>query len=177
MDLPVSVNVSPLSLRSVDFTNRVAQTLAERGVRPDRLMLEVTESMAFDIPEAVEPLAPLHDLGVKISIDDFGTGYTSLSVLSQLPLDELKVDQTLVRDATTSPASEAIVRSVCELAHRLGLSAMPEGVEDEELTETMRSFGFDLLQGYHVARPMPEAELIAWIAERSTPAPAIFDLV
>jgi EAL domain-containing protein (putative c-di-GMP-specific phosphodiesterase class I)/acetyl esterase/lipase/GGDEF domain-containing protein len=171
MDLPVSVNVSPLSLRSVDFTDRVAEALAVRGVRPDRLMLEVTESMAFDIPQAVERLAPLHELGVKISIDDFGTGYTSLSVLPQLPLDELKVDQAFVRDSMTSPASEAITRSVCELAHRLGLSAVAEGVEDEELTETMRSFGFDLLQGYHIARPMSEADLVSWIVGDSLCAP------
>lgn len=179
MDLPVSVNVSPLSLRSVDFTDRVAEALAVRGVRPDRLMLEVTESMAFDIPEAVERLAPLHELGVKISIDDFGTGYTSLSVLPQLPLDELKVDQAFVRDSMTSPASEAITRSVCELAHRLGLSAVAEGVEDEELTETMRSFGFDLLQGYHIARPMSEADLMSWIVDDSScrpeDAPAAFE--
>ena len=166
MDLPVSVNVSPLSLRSVDFSDRVTQALEQRGVQPDRLMLEVTESMAFDIPEAVERLAPLHERGVKISIDDFGTGYTSLSVLPHLPLDELKLDQKFVRDAMTSPASEAIARSVCELAHRLGLTAVAEGVEDELLTETMRSFGFDLLQGYHIARPMPEADLLAWMTER-----------
>ena len=160
LDVTVSVNVSPLSLRSVDFAERVTNALRCRDLEPGRLMLEVTESMAFDVPEAVERLGPLRDLGVRISIDDFGTGYTSLSVLPQLPLDELKVDQQFVREAQTSPASEAIVRSVCELAHRLGLSAVAEGVEDETLAHLMTTFGFDLLQGYHFARPMPEADLL-----------------
>ncbi len=160
LDLTVSVNVSPLSLRSVDFGGRVRSALELRGLPAGVLMLEVTESTAFDIPEAVERLGPLRDLGVKISIDDFGTGYTSLAVLPHLPLDELKVDQQFVRDSLTSSASEAIVISVCELAHRLGLSAVAEGVEDAVLAERMASYGFDLLQGYHFARPLPEADLV-----------------
>ena len=94
-------------------------------------------------------------LGVKISIDDFGTGYTSLSVLPRLPLDEIKVDQQFVRAMLTSSASDAIVRSVLELAHRLGLSAVAEGVEDGELAERLTGYGYDVLQGYHFSRPMP----------------------
>ena len=164
VSISVSVNISPLSLRSVDFAERVAAQVDVRSLPSDALMLEVTESMAFDIPEAVERLAPLHARGVRISIDDFGTGYTSLSVLPRLPLNELKVDQEFVRDARTSKASEAIVISVCELAHRLGLSAVAEGVEDIEDVELMTSFGFDLLQGYYFARPMPENELLAHLA-------------
>lgn len=164
LDVTVSVNVSPLSLRSADFADRVTAALDARSLDAGVLMLEVTESMAFDIPEAVERLGPLRDLGVRVSIDDFGTGYTSLSVLPQLPLDELKVDQMFVRDALTSPASEAIVRSVCELAHRLGLTAVAEGVEDETLAHLMTTFGFDLLQGYHFAKPMSEVDLRAALA-------------
>ncbi len=160
VDISVSVNISPLSLRSVDFAQRVATEVDDRDLPPSALMLEVTESMAFDIPEAVERLAPLHSRGVRISIDDFGTGYTSLSVLPQLPLDELKVDQQFVREARTSKASEAIVVSVCELAHRLGLSAVAEGIEEPEDAALMSSFGFDLLQGYYFARPMPEDDLL-----------------
>ena len=164
VSISVSVNISPLSLRSADFAERVAAQVDVRSLPSDALMLEVTESMAFDIPEAVERLAPLHARGVRISIDDFGTGYTSLSVLPRLPLNELKVDQEFVRDARMSKASEAIVISVCELAHRLGLSAVAEGVEDIEDVELMTSFGFDLLQGYYFARPMPENELLAHLA-------------
>jgi len=160
VDLTVSVNVSPLSLRSIDFGDRVRFALEARSLPPGVLMLEVTESAAFDIPEAVERLGPLRELGVKISIDDFGTGYTSLAVLPHLPLDELKVDQQFVMDAIHSSASRSIVISVCDLAHRLGLTAVAEGVEDAELADLMASFGFDLLQGYHFAKPMPEAALL-----------------
>ncbi len=160
LEVSVSVNVSPLSLRSIDFGRRVRSALEARKLPAAVLMLEVTESMAFDIPEAVERLGPLRDIGVKISIDDFGTGYTSLAVLPHLPLDELKVDQQFVRDSMTSTASEAIVISVCELAHRLGLTAVAEGVEDEALAERMVSYGFDLLQGYHFARPQTETDLL-----------------
>ena len=151
--------MSPHSLRTVDFTHRVSRALRERGVPPRSLTLEVTESLAFDIPEAVERLTPLRQLGVKISIDDFGTGYTSLSVLPRLPLDELKVDQQFVRAMLTSSASDAIVRSVLELAHRLGLSAVAEGVEDGVLAERLAGYGYDVLQGYHFSRPVPEGEL------------------
>jgi diguanylate cyclase len=161
LDITVSVNVSPLSLRSVDFADRVMALLDARQLPADVLMLEVTESVAFDVPEAVERLAPLRERGVGVSIDDFGTGYTSLAILPRLPLDELKVDQQFVREAASSPASEAIVRSVCELGHRLGLTVVAEGVEDAYLADLMTTFGFDLLQGYHFARPMPEDELVA----------------
>ncbi len=163
-DITVSVNVSPLSLRSLEFADRVIALLDERDLPPDSLMLEVTESVAFDVPEAVERLAPLRERGVKISIDDFGTGYTSLAILPQLPLDELKVDQSCVRDSATSSASEAIVRSVCELGHRLGLSVVAEGVEDQQLADLMTVFGIDLLRGYHFARPMPEHDLVVHLA-------------
>lgn len=171
VDLTVSVNVSPLSLRSVDFGDRVRSALEDRSLPPGVLMLEVTESTAFDIPEAVDRLGPLRDLGVKISIDDFGTGYTSLAVLPRLPLDELKVDRQFVMDSITSAASRSIVISVCELAHRLGLSAVAEGVEDEELATLMASFGFDLLQGYHFAKPMPEAALLERMTLDAVTAP------
>lgn len=162
-DIGVAVNVSPHSLRTVDFTSLVAGAVAERDVPPQSLTLEVTESLAFDIPEAVERLTPLRAMGVKISIDDFGTGYTSLSVLPRLPLDELKVDQQFVRAMPTSSASDAIVRSVLELAHRLGLRAVAEGVEDGELAERLTEYGYDVLQGYHFSRPVPEADLVALV--------------
>ena len=163
LDVGVAVNVSPQSLRTVDFTGLVARAVAARGVPPGALTLEVTESLAFDIPEAVERLTPLRELGIKVSIDDFGTGYTSLSVLPRLPLDELKVDQQFVRAMPTSSASDAIVRSVLELAHRLGLRAVAEGVEDAGLADRLTAYGYDVLQGYHFSRPVPEADLVALV--------------
>jgi EAL domain-containing protein (putative c-di-GMP-specific phosphodiesterase class I) len=113
--------------------------------------------------QAVDLLRPLHDKGVRVSLDDFGTGYTSLSVLPFLPLDELKVDQRFVRLAPISAPDEAIVRSVGELAHRLGLSAVAEGVENEEIRDLMTSFGIDILQGYQISKPLPEAALLDFV--------------
>ena len=169
VELPVSVNISPLSLSDPSLAGRILGELARRGLPASALSVEVTESAAVDVVQAVDRLRPLHDHGVRVSIDDFGTGYTSLSVLPQLPLDELKVDQRFVRASATSKADEAIVQSVRELAHRLGLHAVAEGVEDASLAERMTEIGFDLLQGYHFARPLPEAELLAFVAREREP--------
>jgi diguanylate cyclase len=162
--LPVSVNVSPLSLRSLEFGDTVLNALSSRALPCEVLVLEVTESAAFDVPEAVERLGRLHSLGVRVSIDDFGTGYTSLSLLPTLPIDELKLDQQFVLGALTSPAHEAITRSVAELGRQLGFTTVAEGVETEEIAELMGRFGFHQLQGYHFFRPLPEAQLIDLLA-------------
>jgi len=162
--LPVSVNISPLSLSDPLLAERILGELSRRALPADALTVEVTETAAVDLVQAVDRLRPLHDRGVRVSIDDFGTGYTSLSVLPQLPLDELKVDQRFVRAAATSKADEAIVQSVRELAHRLGLQAVAEGVEDAGLAAQMSAIGFDLLQGYHFARPLAEDALLAFVA-------------
>ena len=114
--------------------------------------------------DAVNLLRPLHDLGVRVSIDDFGSGYTSLRALPGLPLDELKVDQSFVRLSSTSHADLAILRSVGELAHRLGLQAVAEGVETEEVRARVFEFGFDVIQGYLFSPPLGEAELLAFAA-------------
>jgi EAL domain-containing protein (putative c-di-GMP-specific phosphodiesterase class I)/GGDEF domain-containing protein len=162
--LNVSVNVSPRSLRSTELTSRVTEALWSRSLGPDVLTIEVTESLAFDIPEAVERLGPLKRLGVRISIDDFGTGYTSLAVLPHLPLDEIKLDQQFVRQLEESAANDAIVRAVVELAHRLGLTAVAEGVETARLADKLSEYGYDVLQGFHISRPLPQDELMAFIA-------------
>ena len=168
IELRVSVNVSPRSLAAVDLAERIARSLAIRKLPADALILEITETAAFDLPRAVERLAPLRQRGVGVSIDDFGAGYTSLSILSRLPVDELKLDQQFVRQLFTSSANEAIARSVCELGHRLGLRVVAEGVESEPVATKLSDFGFDLLQGYHLGVPLPEDELLAAIATPAT---------
>jgi EAL domain-containing protein (putative c-di-GMP-specific phosphodiesterase class I) len=105
-----------------------------------------------------------------VSIDDFGTGYTSLAAIPHLPLDEIKVDMSFVKRSLTSPADEAIVRSVHELTHRLGLVSVAEGVEDAGIERLMTEIGFDLLQGYHFARPLSEGALLDFVGP---PVPAI----
>ena len=141
--------------------------LAGRGASP----VEVTETAAIDLLQAVSLLGPLHDHGVRISIDDFGTGYTSLAALPDLPLDELKVDQQFVLRSMSSPADDAIVRTVRGLAHRLGLDAVAEGVETGEIFERMRNYGFDLLQGYFLAKPLSESDLIAFARSSNAETP------
>jgi len=172
LDLPVSVNISAKAFARPDLAEWVVAKLRHRCLPPSCLTLEVTETAQVnDLFQAVRLLRPLHDLGVRVSIDDFGTGYTSFAMLPELPLDELKVDRSFVVRSATSAADEAIVRSVLELAHRLGITAVAEGVEDVVTQDRMIAYGFDLLQGYHLARPMREQSLLEFVgAQCSSPA-------
>lgn len=166
LDIPVSVNLSPTTLTTPELPIQILENLARRGLPPRSLTVEVTETAAIDLLQAVRLLRPLHDEGVRISIDDFGTGYTSLATLPDLPLDELKVDQRFVLRSSTSPADDAIVRTVRELALRLGLDAVAEGVETGEVFDRMCDYGFDLLQGYYLSKPLKESDLITYANER-----------
>jgi len=164
LELPVSVNLSPTTLTAPDLPRHILAALDRRGLPSSALTVEVTETGAIDMVRAVQLLRPLHDRGVRISIDDFGAGYTSLAVLPDLPLDELKVDQRFVLRAPTSPADDAIVRTVRALAHRLGLDAVAEGVETGELLERMTDYGFDLVQGFFLSKPLAEPDLLRFAA-------------
>jgi EAL domain-containing protein (putative c-di-GMP-specific phosphodiesterase class I) len=165
LDLPVSVNLSAKTLGRPDLAAWILAQLDVRQLPTSALAVEVTETAAADLLAAVHLLSPLHDSGVRVSIDDFGTGYTSLAAIPYLPLDEIKVDMQFVKRAPTSPADEAIVRCVHELAHRLGLVTVAEGVEDEVVRDLMVDIEFDLLQGYHFSKGLPEAELLSYIAK------------
>ena len=165
IEIPVSVNLSAKTLTRPDLAEWVLAELTARRLPPSSLTLEVTETAeTADLLEAVSLLRPLRQQGVRVSLDDFGTGYTSLAALPHLPLDELKVDQGFVLRSATSPADEAIVRSVRDLARRLGLDSVAEGVEDAEAAGRMIEYGFELLQGYHLARPMTEDSLLDYLA-------------
>jgi len=157
----LSVNLSPVLLGQRELADWLLAELAARDVDPARLTIEVTESSPIDLGEALALLEPLHDLGTRISIDDFGTGYTSIANLPSLPVDELKVDQRFVLASLTSPPDEAIVASLVELGRRLSLTLVAEGVETESHALSMERLGFDLLQGFHFARPEPEDALVA----------------
>jgi EAL domain-containing protein (putative c-di-GMP-specific phosphodiesterase class I)/GGDEF domain-containing protein len=166
IDLPVGVNFSPTTINTPDLPDRVLEELARRHLPPSCLTIEVTETAAIDLLQAVSLLRPLHDAGIRISIDDFGTGYTSLAALPDLPLDELKVDQSFVMRSLTSAADDAIVRTVRELALRLGLDAVAEGVETKDMFDRMSGYGFDLLQGYFLSKPLGESDLIDYASMR-----------
>jgi diguanylate cyclase (GGDEF)-like protein len=170
LHLPVSVNLSASNLLDVALPTRVADLLARHDLPPELLVLEVTESVLLTDPErSIAVVGALADLGATVSIDDYGTGYSSLAYLRELPVAELKLDRSFTADLLTDARTEAIVASTVELAHRLGLRVVAEGVEDEATLRHLRSLDCDVSQGYLHARPLPAEQLGCWLAAH-TPA-------
>lgn len=127
---------------------------------------EITESAIMDDPNhAIETLDRLHALGIRLAVDDFGTGYSSLSYLKRMPVDELKIDKSFVMGMTEHKDDETIVRSTIDLAHNMGLKVVAEGVESEEVLTRLRELRCDLVQGYHLTRPLPPMKLEAWLID------------
>ena len=157
----LNVNVSPRELREADYADFVAATLATHGVEASRIVLEITESLALDLGAAVTTLDRLRALGLRISLDDFGTGSSTLRLLHDCPVDEVKLD----RSFTQAPASgrAPVAAAVIHLAQALRLHAVAEGVETPEQAEQLRSLGYRAAQGYHFARPVPAAQLTEWM--------------
>jgi diguanylate cyclase (GGDEF)-like protein len=158
----LSVNVSARNLEVLGFPALVEGLLADGGTPPHRLILEVTETaLAGDTDEVVRAITELGRYGIGISVDDFGTGYTSLSHLRGLPITEIKIDRAFVSDVDRDPQSQAIVRSVIELAHGLGSRATAEGVETTEVRDWLATAGCDEAQGYLFGRPSPWQQITA----------------
>ncbi|MGY1639925.1 EAL domain-containing protein [Geodermatophilus sp. SYSU D00703] len=163
-ELTVAVNVSPSDLVCERFPDVVAGLLERHGVPAGALVLEVTESLLVqDRERAVRVLARLREAGVGVSIDDYGTGYSSLAYLAELPVTELKLDRAFVTGLTDSPRSAAIVTSTLQLAHALGLTLVAEGAEDEATVDALAALGCDLVQGFHLSRPLPAHRLGDWL--------------
>lgn len=155
-DIRIAVNVSAREFQNPDFYERMVETLADSGLDPRRLELELTETTIMENTHAaVELLRKIRKLGVKIAIDDFGTGYSSLSYLKRLPIDTLKLDRSFVNGATTDPDDAALVMAVITLAHNLRLKVIAEGVETEEHLRFLRLLRCDGGQGYLFGKPMP----------------------
>ncbi|MCH8180652.1 MAG: EAL domain-containing protein [Proteobacteria bacterium] len=160
----LSLNVSPRQFRQSDFVDRVRLALARSGARADGLILEVTEGLLIENwTDTVSRMEELVAMGVRFSIDDFGTGYSSLAYLKKLPLFELKIDRTFVRDTPGDPNDTAIVEAILSVSRHLGLRVVAEGVETREQADFLRSRGCDCLQGYHFGRPEP---LRGWLARQ-----------
>jgi diguanylate cyclase (GGDEF)-like protein/PAS domain S-box-containing protein len=158
--LAVAVNLSPLELQRGDPVRRVKRVLAETGLAPGQLELEITESSAMRRGE--ESIAMLHELtalGVKLAIDDFGSGYSNLGYLKRLPVSTLKIDRVFIRDLPDDAEDAAITRAIIALGHSLNLRVLAEGVETPAQREFLRQQGCDMLQGFLVARPMPAADV------------------
>jgi diguanylate cyclase (GGDEF)-like protein/PAS domain S-box-containing protein len=168
-DLRVGVNLAVQAMQSGDACAMVAEELAAAGLDPQHLVLEITESSLATEGEGVaDVLRALRELGVTLVIDDFGTGYSAMSYLKELPVEELKIDRSFVRDIATDPRDLAIVRSLIRLAHSLSLRVVAEGVESAAALEVLNGLGCDFAQGYGIARAMPQAETAEWLARHDT---------
>ena len=158
-DLQLSVNVSARQFHQPDFVEQVRQSLLASGADPTRLKLELTESVVLDNVETViGRMQELDRLGVGFSLDDFGTGYSSLSYLKRLPLDQIKIDQSFVRDVPGDPNDAAIVRAILAMSRSLGLQVIAEGVETEVQRDFLFENGCSAFQGYLFGRPLPIEE-------------------
>lgn len=166
----VAVNLAPRNLRDPELPLAVARALTRYGLPAQALTLEVTESGVLgDATLAGEVCAALRETGVGLSVDDFGTGYSSLMHLKHLPFTELKVDRAFTAGMISNEHDAAIVRSIIDLGHELGRTIVAEGVESQEVLDRLRAQGCDLVQGFHISRPLPEPELRGWLLARATP--------
>ncbi|MDP2367267.1 EAL domain-containing protein [Rhodoferax sp.] len=158
-DLQLAVNVSARQFRQADFVNQVRSVLDETGARPNRIKLELTESMVLDnVQDTIEKMHALKRLGVRFSMDDFGTGQSSLSYLTRLPLDQLKIDQSFVRNIGVAVTDAVIIQTIIGMARNLGLEVIAEGVETADQRAFLALHGCQLCQGFLFSRPLPLAE-------------------
>ncbi len=161
--LKIAVNVSNASVPDPDLPERLERMCNEAGVPQSAIALELTESAATGDPaRAMELFVRLRSKGFDLSIDDFGTGYSSLAPLQRLPFTSLKIDRSFVSSVLKSEASASIVLAIMSLTHALGLKCIAEGVESPEILAFLKNNGCDLAQGYHIAKPMPAAEIPAF---------------
>ncbi|WP_293748708.1 EAL domain-containing protein [uncultured Paraglaciecola sp.] len=166
--LRMAVNISMPQFRDPSFIDTVKNIIIKYGVEPDRIELEITESVVMDEPQIViEALQELKLFGVKVAIDDFGTGFSSMSYLQQLPLDRLKVDRSFVNEIKPGQAA-FIAETIVTLGNKLGLSTIAEGVEKREQASYMLKLGCDEAQGYLFAKPMPYEQLLEFLAAQDT---------
>jgi diguanylate cyclase len=166
--LDVSINVSPVDLADPGFADKIADLLAQTGADPGRVVLEVTESGAMrDLPATLRMMEQLRVLGIRFSIDDFGTGYSSLAHLKRLPVDEVKIDRSFIKELEAQLDEDVIVRSTINLGHALNLKVVAEGVEIAASLRTLTQLGCDLIQGYFIAKPMPAKAFIEWAMTRA----------
>jgi diguanylate cyclase (GGDEF)-like protein/PAS domain S-box-containing protein len=165
--LDIAVNISACQLSDPSLVDSVSRSLEQSGLDPERLCLEITESVLMDdVQSSVKALLDLKTLGVRLAIDDFGTGYSSLSYLRRFPVDLVKIDRAFIAGVGIDPAADAIVAAVTNLSHALGLTVIAEGVESEEQLVAIRALGCDRAQGFYWSSSLPADEFQAWHAPR-----------
>lgn len=164
----ISVNIAAYDLMETRLSDIISAELERYGGLPSDLQLELTETSVAEDPDRVRiALQGLNELGLRICVDDFGTGHSSLSYLSSFPIQELKVDREFVCDMVSSRRNASIVKSTILMAHELGMSTVAEGAEDKATLDALRAAGCDRVQGYVIARPLPEREFMAFVADHA----------
>jgi EAL domain-containing protein (putative c-di-GMP-specific phosphodiesterase class I) len=164
----ISINLSARQFQQDDFVRQISTVLAETGLDPSRLELEITESVAMDNADhTVSVLRRMQDLGVRLTIDDFGTGYSSLSYLKRFPLHALKIDRSFVQDIASDPRNQAVAQAIVALGHGLDIDVIAEGVETEEQRSMLQAQGCQALQGYLFSRPLPPERFGALLRPRA----------
>ncbi len=172
--IDVSINVSPLDLADPGFVDSVRSLLVQTGADAGSVVFEVTESGAMkDLPATLRMMGQLQVFGIRFSIDDFGTGYSSLAHLKRLPVDEVKIDRSFIKELEARSDDDLIVRSTINLGHAMNLKVVAEGVEVISSWDALGRLGCDLIQGYFISKPLPVQEFTAWMKARTvSPQPS-----
>lgn len=170
--IPVSVNVSRADIYHADIADIMMRTVSKYGLTPSRLHLEITESAYTEDPgQIIETVRHLREQGFVIEMDDFGSGYSSLNMLNQMPIDILKLDMQFVQSETAKPMDQGILQLIMELARRMHLSVVAEGVETKTQLDRLSETGCEYVQGYYFARPMPEGEFETLMRDQAVKVP------
>jgi diguanylate cyclase (GGDEF)-like protein len=168
LDIPVSINISPMSLHNLSLADRIGASLETWGIPSSKLILEITESAIIsDAARATETVERLHRMGIRVSIDDFGTGYTSLAYIRRLPVSGLKIDKSFVRNMDDFPDDAVIVRSIIDLGHNLGLRVVAEGIEKRVTWDMLAALRCNAAQGYFISPPLDADGMSAWAKSRT----------
>ena len=176
--LQLAVNVSARQFRQANFVRQVQETLEKNGADPALLKLELTESLVLvNLEDAIRKMNELKGLGVQFSMDDFGTGYSSLSYLKLLPLNQIKIDQSFVRDIVVDKSDAVIVKTIIDMSKNFGLEVIAEGVETEDQLTILQDNGCMAYQGYLFSKPVPEKEFESLVRKMSVPAQAQADKI
>lgn len=168
VEIVLSINLSANDLLDIELPDLIAQALATWDIKPEKILLEITETlMVEESSQVMDVLNRMRELGLRLSIDDFGTGYAGMSYLQRLPVQEVKIDQMFVRQVVTSDKAREIVTSITQLAKRLNMTTIAEGVEDAEILNVIASLGCDVAQGYHFSKALALPEFIVWWKNRA----------
>ena len=165
--IAIAVNITAVEFQDPQLVTKIQSLLLENNLPPKYLELEITENVVMtDFTTAMATIVSLQSMGIKVSIDDFGTGYSSLAYLRQLPIDKIKIDRSFIIEVATNDSDMTVVKSMIELSHGLGKRVLAEGVENRDQLNVLRQLGCDAVQGYFIAKPLPEEQLLKYLSRK-----------